>query len=1152
MCEIMDKKLIFKILEIEETKDERLIKNAYRTKLSRTNPEDDPEGFKQLREAYEAALSFMNTDEEDEEQNEPDTPISLWIKDAEKIYAKRSTRTDLLCWKELLGRDILNDFETSDEAREAFLVFLMSRFRFPIEVWDLIDSIFEFELSKKELYEKFPPNFVDFVTDTPSNKSWINFKLFEGDDEADVDLFIENYLTLRNINDYRDFDKYEEALKAVEEMDIYHPYVDVEKLRFYLYNDKSNEALEIAEALNKLQFDDMYIAYYIALIHSEAGKTEMAFEEVNAILEINSNHFGAKYILAKCYAEKEEYEQAKTLYMELLELDAYNESLIEGFQKVNEKIKEIHQKRLVENPNDKESRLELGWCLLQDNLCQECVDLVEGMEIDEENSYNYYNLIGRVYLYMENYDKAYGYLQDWLKEIDKLQDDGTEKTQKRIRRRSLAYYFIAKCHNNFSKSKEDPSEELIKCIEYLDRAIEIEEIEKERLRYMLEKAEAYIRLKEDTKCIDVCDEIIKNREDYYPAYVFRQEAYYNLRMAQEVIDDFYRATEIYSGDAKPYIFAMKAFMGYRQYDDALGILNKAKEAKIESNELEYNELVIKGFKTEGEEALVLLAEELKEFYEKLIEDPGDIRDASDTLYQLALCYYNMKDYELALKTVNDKLEQSFSSGAWVLRADSLYALERYNEAAEEYEALVDNYEDYVYGYYQLGSCHMQNDDEDLAIEAFEKVIELEPDHNFVYNDIKDIYKSKYRSSKDIEDYTKAVEYALKQVELVPDVYYYNELGLLYLTGYDLEKAVEAFEEALKYKEDDMYSYNNMGFAYKIMGQFEKAHQCYEMALKYQKNNDLIAHGNLATYYRITRQFEKSIETYKFMLEISQNPRNIKNDLYQLYLNMGAWDEAIELSRDINEVEDQAQKKTSVIGSVKKLFGFKSKDESPELTKGYMEYLGDVADIEIYRGNYEQAEIYYREALKLFPKESAPYTNMGHFVRHIIGDMNAALKYYQDAYEIAKNYDEDFSYIKDDLLENLAIAYLGIGDMKNAQKYIKDVYNYYKGIHGSIELWLSEMSYRKIRLFKIASWKLMFGEREEANKYKDLMFKSHNCRGCDYAKCFEYALLEGMFMEADSDYKAALAKYEEALSIAGDDIMIIGKIRNMKKILEENK
>ena len=43
----------FDVLAIEETKDESLIKQAYRMKLTVTNPEDNPEGFKRLRQAYE-------------------------------------------------------------------------------------------------------------------------------------------------------------------------------------------------------------------------------------------------------------------------------------------------------------------------------------------------------------------------------------------------------------------------------------------------------------------------------------------------------------------------------------------------------------------------------------------------------------------------------------------------------------------------------------------------------------------------------------------------------------------------------------------------------------------------------------------------------------------------------------------------------------------------------------------------------------------------------------------------------------------------------------------------------------------------------------------------------------------------------------------
>ena len=46
---------IWRELEIEPTTDEAAIKRAYVDKLKQTRPEDDPEGFKRLRAAYEAA-----------------------------------------------------------------------------------------------------------------------------------------------------------------------------------------------------------------------------------------------------------------------------------------------------------------------------------------------------------------------------------------------------------------------------------------------------------------------------------------------------------------------------------------------------------------------------------------------------------------------------------------------------------------------------------------------------------------------------------------------------------------------------------------------------------------------------------------------------------------------------------------------------------------------------------------------------------------------------------------------------------------------------------------------------------------------------------------------------------------------------------------
>ena len=92
---------VFQILGIEQTKDERALKNAYRDKLAVTNPEDDPEGFKRLRMAYEEACRYAGTpDAEENEEAEPtledDTPAGQWVRGVRKVY---ENITDAVMWK---------------------------------------------------------------------------------------------------------------------------------------------------------------------------------------------------------------------------------------------------------------------------------------------------------------------------------------------------------------------------------------------------------------------------------------------------------------------------------------------------------------------------------------------------------------------------------------------------------------------------------------------------------------------------------------------------------------------------------------------------------------------------------------------------------------------------------------------------------------------------------------------------------------------------------------------------------------------------------------------------------------------------------------------------------------------------------------------
>ena len=76
------------ILGIKPTGDKNVIKEAYMEKLNLHHPEEDPDGFQILREAYETALKadLSQTNNDLENFSIEESPVQQWISGVDKLY----------------------------------------------------------------------------------------------------------------------------------------------------------------------------------------------------------------------------------------------------------------------------------------------------------------------------------------------------------------------------------------------------------------------------------------------------------------------------------------------------------------------------------------------------------------------------------------------------------------------------------------------------------------------------------------------------------------------------------------------------------------------------------------------------------------------------------------------------------------------------------------------------------------------------------------------------------------------------------------------------------------------------------------------------------------------------------------------------------
>lgn len=1115
----MEKEIAFHVLNIPETKDEAVIQNAYRTLLKVTNPEDSPEEFKRLRQAFETALDFARLSEEKEEDEGEKNEVDLWLEQVESLYQDIASRHDASRWQQLLDDPVCEGLDTSLEAREKLLAFLLSHIHLPHEIFKLFDKVFQILEDMEDLKQIFPPNFLDYLAYYIQNENFLPFDLFEyrfsDRENANPDGYIDAYLNIKGQIDNAENQGCLQALDDLQAYGIYHPYEDVERIRLFLRDNDMASCRSLLEKILEKAPDSPYVRLIAGQVYWQAGEKESACQVWTKLLEDEPDYYQAKYNVVRCLMEQGNYYEAREKMHELLDVNEQDQDVHELLKKANQFLIAEYQDKLERGEEDErfpgdELRMELGWCLFQNDRCEEAAQLLEGFTPSPEGEYSFNNLYGRLLFHMKRYEQACPYLEKWFVMLHDMEEDGTEETQKRMQRKNMAASILGGCY--FELKQFDKAKATVR--EGIALAADI----RERLGSMQQLAGMMLENKEYQEVIDICDEILREEDQYYPAYLYRQEASYELKRGQEVVDDYHRAIDIFPGYYKPYMFAAEVFFHYDQYEDGLKVLELAKENGVElTPRMKLYEVKLRRNLARSSEERKEIYQLLAQLFEEVQKPECDIEDKSEVEFEQGLVYWDDNDLNRALSYLKkaiqknpDRMQYHFVCGNILLER------KEFHSAMKEYSLAEEEYAESPALHYGKALCHDGLGFSNLALEEYQKTLSMEKVYLDACENVSDYYRKRYHRYYRKEDLEQAIAYASRQLEATENCYYLVNRGLLYMNSMNLKDAIVDFEKALEYREDDWPAWNNLGCCYKYLGEFEKAIGYFEKAAEYMEDDpDILPYSNMADCYEALGDYQKAINCYLKNLSMFPDRRKTWEEVGKLYSYMGKYKEALEAYESMNTLNEWTD-----------------------------DYYTGIAAVWMKMGDPKKSVSCYKKAIRALNgvKRAECYYSLGQTYCDERMDYKKAIYCFKKAININPDLYDVFNYER-----YMAKAYYLMKDYQEAKKHAQQALSCFQNSdEGEWEDYLAYKPFAPARTATMGWIYLCLGKKEDAVQCFRSMENMTRCRQCRYQKCFESSLYMGDFYASEGELEKALAEYEEALRRNPHCDEAIAAIRKIKQ------
>ncbi len=567
---------VFQVLGIAQTKDERAIKNAYREKLAVTNPEDNPEGFKRLRAAYEEACRYAKQTDEDAEEEQDVTPAGQWLQRVAAVYSKIDSRCDVKQWKALFDEDIFLSLEEEENCRLLLIRFLMDHYKLPTDVWKLLDEKLHIVEDAPRLKESFPADFLSYIANKCERGEDVEFGQFEGEPDAPYDLFLQYYDRCWQALGEEQYEQAAEYIKNADELKIFHPVIEVCRAMLWCKQDKVEDAIGLMLGLKERFPKDAMVCYNTAEILWKYDRKTEAAAVYEGLKESIKKHYMANVRLTEWYYECGRYKEAKSCAEEVLSAGA-DDSFMEILGKVNHEL-EKEMEEHYRQEKDWRTGLDLCWCYLQDGRTNQGIRLAVSIEkqIPPEKQAEYNGLLSKLYVEGAEYEASAYMAEVWEKSLyEKLEQDDEEEAKKDKDRIRQSHVIRMQCYRSLGYADK----------KYFEKAIEeaegMETGGSKDIGLLLEKAQIYMEMEEYDKCLEITQRLV---EDYqiYAAYATSMEVYRRQWDAQGVVQCGRQCIHYFPNYVRAYELVAKVYLDLKYTEDLEALLKEAGTNNIES------------------------------------------------------------------------------------------------------------------------------------------------------------------------------------------------------------------------------------------------------------------------------------------------------------------------------------------------------------------------------------------------------------------------------------------------------------------------------------------------------------------------------------------------------------------------------------------